>query len=62
MLRDMEKGTYKGMPTYCTVNAWDCPYFKWDEKGYGRCHIDDPVADCDDFASFFESWEEWEES
>ena len=53
--RDAEKGTYDGQTTYCPVNGWDCPYY----KDAGVCHIEDPVADCDDFAMCFESWEDW---
>ena len=57
MLRDSEAGTYNGEITYCTVEAYgDCPYC--DKKGI--CHIDDPMADCDDFAVFFNGdWDEW---
>lgn len=55
-MRDAEKGTYNGETTYCTVNGLDCPYYK-----DGVCHIDDPMADCDDFAAFFDGdWEVWE--
>ena len=56
-MRDAERGTYNGYPTYCTVNGVDCPYFK-----DGICHIDDPIEDCDDFRMFFENWEEWEDA
>ena len=42
---------------YCPINGWDCPYY--DE---GVCYIADPVEECDDFNSFFESWEEWEDA
>ena len=55
--RNAEQGTYNGGTTYCTVNGWDCPYYK-----NGVCHIDDPIEDCDDFGTFFESWEDWENS
>ena len=49
-------GTKEGCPVYCTVNAYgDCPYC--DQEG--KCHIADPVMDCDDFAAFFETWDEW---
>ena len=49
-------GTRFGSPVYCTVNAYgDCPYC--DQEG--KCHIANPVEDCDDFAVFFESWDEW---
>lgn len=54
-MRDAKEGTYNGEPTYCTVNAYDCPYC----DKCGICHIDDPIADCDDFAAFFEDWDEW---
>ena len=55
-MRDAEKGTYNGETTYCTVNGLDCPYYK-----NGVCHIDNPMADCDDFAVFFDGdWEVWE--
>ena len=58
--RDAEAGTYNGQPTYCPVNCWnedDCPYAR-----KGRCHIDDPFKDCDDWwVCGCENWEEWEE-
>jgi len=59
-MRDAEKGTYNGEPTYCTVNCWgpnDCPYAR-----EGICHIEDPIEDCDDFGAFFESWQDWEDA
>ena len=55
--RNAEQGTYNDEITSCPVNGWDCPYSK-----NGVCHIDDPIEDCDDFGSFFESWEDWENS
>ena len=55
--RNAEQGTYNGETTYCTVNGWGCPYYK-----KGVCHIDDPIEDCDDFGTYFESWEDWENS
>lgn len=55
-MRDAKKGTYNGDYTYCTVNAYgDCPYC----DQCGVCHIEDPIEDCDDFAAFFENWDEW---
>lgn len=55
-MRDEKAGTYNGEPTYCTVNAYgDCPYC----DQCGICHIEDPIEDCDDFAAFFEDWEDW---
>lgn len=56
MKADFEtNGMHNGEPVYCPVNGWDCPYY-----GKGLCHIKDPIEDCDDFASHFESWEDWE--
>ena len=26
MKRDIEQGTYEGLPTYCPTNAVECPY------------------------------------
>ena len=34
---------------YCPVNGWDCPYYKNNE-----CGLEDPYADCDDFASMWD--------
>lgn len=49
-------GTRDGSPVYCPVNAYgDCPYC----DQCNMCHIADPVEDCDDFAIFFESWDDW---
>ena len=51
-------GKHKGETIYCPVNAYDaCPYCSKNNV----CHINDPMEECDDFASFFVSWEEWEE-
>ena len=56
--RNAEAGTYANRPTYCTVNAiGDCPYC---DKA-GICHISDPQAECDDWAAFFDSWDDWME-
>lgn len=55
-MRNAVKGTYRNQPTYCTVNAiGDCPYC---DKNM-ICHIDNPVEDCDDFNTFFETWQDW---
>lgn len=55
-MRDAKQGTYNGETTYCTVNAYgECPYC----DQCNVCHIDDPMKDCDDFAAFFDSWDEW---
>lgn len=56
-MRDAKAGTYNGEPTYCPVNCQnhqDCPYAE-----NGLCHIADPIRDCDDFALFFEDWNDW---
>lgn len=31
---------------YCPVNGWDCPYYH-----YGECSIEDPIHECEDFAT-----------
>ena len=55
-MRDAKKGTYNGDCTYCPVNAYgDCPYC----DQCGICHIDDPLEDCDDWGTFWESWDDW---
>ena len=35
---------------HCPVNGWDCPYYT-DEGHPCRCLLEDPMADCDDFAA-----------
>ena len=34
---------------YCPVNGWDCPYYKDNE-----CGLENPHADCDDFANIYD--------
>lgn len=55
-MRNAKKGTYNGDTTFCTVNAYgNCPYC----DQCNVCHIEDPITDCEDFAMFFENWDEW---
>lgn len=55
-MRDVQKGTYNGDTTYCPVNAYgNCPYC----DQCNVCHIEDPQADCDDWASVWDNWDEW---
>lgn len=55
-MRDAKQGTYNDETTYCTVNAYGtCRYC----DQCNVCHIDDPMEDCEDFAMFFDSWDEW---
>lgn len=56
-MKDWETdGTRNGNPVYCPVNAFgECPYC---DQG-NICHIADPIEDCDDFAHFFGSWDNW---
>ena len=35
---------------YCPVNGWDCPYWQKD----GSCSIENPLEECDDFATFWD--------
>lgn len=39
---------------YCTVNGVDCPYYK-DKK----CLIENPMENCDDFATFWDEGDEY---
>lgn len=34
---------------YCPVNGWDCPYY----HAGGKCAIENPVEECEDYMSFF---------
>ena len=52
-------GLRDGEPVYCPVNCRgenDCPYS--DERGI--CHLVDPMKGCEDFATFWQSWEEYD--
>lgn len=55
--KDWETNGYRnGDPIYCPVNAYgECPYC----DQCNMCHVADPIEDCDDFACFFESWDDW---
>lgn len=49
-------GYRNGDPIYCPVNAYgDCPYC----DQMDMCHIADPMVECADFGSFYESWDDW---
>ena len=39
---------------HCPVNGWDCPYYKNEENHPCQCTMENPMEECDDFAS---SWE-----
>lgn len=34
---------------YCPFNGWDCSYYE-----IGECGIEDPMSECDDFASVWD--------
>ena len=38
---------------HCPVNGWDCPYYT-DHKHPCRCRLEDPMKNCDDFASMWD--------
>lgn len=43
---------------HCPVNGWDCPYYT--DKGHPcRCTLEDPYADCDDFATMWDVTDDW---
>ncbi len=55
-MRDIEKGTYNELTTYCpNENYGICPYC----DQLGVCHIDDPQEDCDEWQGAWESWTDW---
>lgn len=39
---------------HCPVNGHDCPYYADEEHHRCQCTMENPMADCEDFAS---SWE-----
>ena len=39
---------------HCPVNGWDCPYYKNEADHPCQCTMENPMEECDDFAS---SWE-----
>lgn len=41
---------------YCPTDALDCPY-----NHNGICYIKTPADECDDFMSYYPTWEDWEE-
>lgn len=56
-LENDTNATHNGENVFCPVNAYgDCPYC----DQCNLCHIEDAPENCDDFAIFFPSWDEWE--
>lgn len=43
---------------HCPVNGWDCPYFK-NSPIPCQCTIDDPINECDDFASVWDEEDDY---
>ena len=39
---------------FCPVNGWDCPYWCKD----GSCVLENVKDECDDYAYFWEGWDE----
>lgn len=55
-MRNKENGTYDGLLTFCPIASYGmCPYC--DQMNI--CHVNDPQAECDDWQTFWESWDEW---
>ena len=53
---------HKNCHFHCPVNAWDCPYFSHTEKEPCLCSLENPMKDCDDFASCWDADDEyWDE-
>lgn len=42
---------------HCPVNGWDCPYFRHSENHHCVCTLENPMEECDDFASVWEGCE-----
>ena len=38
---------------HCPVNGWDCPYYT-DEGQPCLCTLENPIEDCDDFATMWD--------
>ena len=38
---------------YCPLNCWDCPYYA---EG-GECSCENPEENCDDYMTFWESFD-----
>lgn len=49
------KTNKKDMIIYCPSGAFDCPYYKKN----GVCTIEDPLSECDDFGSYYETYEDY---
>jgi hypothetical protein len=43
---------------HCPVNGWDCPSYT-DEGHPCRCTLSNPIAECDDFAFFWDVGDDW---
>ena len=39
---------------HCPVNGWDCPYYDDQPNHSCLCTLENPMEDCDDFASMWE--------
>lgn len=43
---------------HCPVNGYDCPYYT-DENHPCRCTLENPINDCDDFATFWDEGDDY---
>ena len=43
---------------HCPVNGWDCPYYT-DENHPCRCTSENPMEDCDDFATMWDEGDDY---
>ena len=43
---------------HCPVNGCDCPYFKDSENHHCVCTMENPMAECEDFAFIWEGYED----
>ena len=42
---------------HCPVNGYDCPYYKDESNHHCQCTLENPMEECDDFASMWEGSE-----
>lgn len=57
MKKDFETDDlHNGKLIYCPYKSFDCPYC--DDEAV--CHIADPIEDCDEFGSVWDSWEDYD--
>lgn len=49
--------THNGQNVFCPVNAYGACFYC---DQCNLCHFANPVEGCNDFSTFFDSWQDWE--